>query len=56
MEKLGVVMDEEKVKTASKKFLSKCPKCGGDTHHDPEMNVPWCPKCGTEPFEKRAEE
>jgi hypothetical protein len=46
MEKLGVVLDDEKTKTAGQKL--KCPKCGSDL---PRQK--YCNKCGTEPFEKR---
>jgi predicted nucleic-acid-binding Zn-ribbon protein len=49
MEKLGVVIDEEKTKTASKG--SSCPKCGGRVYY--ENSYPKCEKCGTEPFEKK---
>ncbi len=52
MEKLGVVLDDEKTKQAGGQ---KCPKCGFDlglTHAI--ANPPRCPKCGsTEAFEKR---
>jgi predicted amidophosphoribosyltransferase len=48
MEKLGVVLDDEKVKTAS--TSKNCPKCGRAL---PSAN--YCNTCGTEPFEKRPE-
>lgn len=48
MDKLGVVLEDEKVKTGSEGAL--CPTCGT------KLSKPqWCPKCGTEPFEKRPE-
>jgi uncharacterized OB-fold protein len=50
MEKLGVVLDTEKEKTAG--VTKSCPKCGTDLG----SNKTWCPNCGTEPFEKRPEE
>jgi ribosomal protein S27AE len=54
MDKYGVVLDDEQVKTASKDRT--CPKCGtvlpGDGPGD--VSPPrYCPNCGTEPFEKR---
>jgi hypothetical protein len=49
MEKLGVVLDDEKTKTAEKTGQIKCPRCGADA---PDCH---CPNCGTEPFEKRPE-
>lgn len=51
MEKYGVVIDDEKVKTAGDK--KTCPKCGGRVYH--ENGFPKCEKCGTEPFEKKPE-
>lgn len=51
MEKLGVVTEEEKTKTASDR--PTCPKCGKQLQWDPHRNGPWCENCGTEPFEKR---
>lgn len=52
MDKYGVEIDDEKSKTASQGKV--CPQCGGKL---PEvggaMNPNWCPKCGTEPFEKK---
>lgn len=53
MDKLGVVIDDNKDKTASKE--ARCPKCGEEVHYDPHRNTPWCQNCGTEPFEKKAE-
>ena len=46
MEKRGVVLDDEKTKTAD--VTKKCPKCGAELR-DPDC----CGTCGTEPFEKR---
>ena len=42
MEKLAVVVDDDKTKTAGKK-----PK------DDPTRNVPWDAEHGTEPYEKK---
>jgi uncharacterized protein (DUF983 family) len=53
MEKLGVVTDPEKTKTADKG--ERCPKCGKLAHYDTNRNVPWCMECGTEPWEKKPE-
>lgn len=49
MEKLGVVLDDEKTKVAGQ--TKKCPKCGADLHSEST----YCVNCGTEPFEKRPE-
>lgn len=49
MEKLGVVLDDDKTKTAS--TSTSCPQCGGTI----ENGARWCPNCGTEPWEKRPE-
>lgn len=49
MEKRGVVLDDEKTKTAD--VTKKCPKCGAELR-DPDC----CGTCGTEPFEKRKED
>lgn len=51
MEKLAVVIDDEKTKTADS-TKGKCPKCGMKLPEQGEMSVPWCIQCGTEPFEK----
>ena len=61
MEKLGVVIDDEKTKTASTDKV--CPSCGtklpgnqqtGSPDANGEVFPPWyCPRCGTKPFEKR---
>lgn len=52
MEKLGVVVDEDKVKEAQTK-KPKGPKMPKEAL--PETNVPWDPERGTEPYEKRPE-
>lgn len=50
MEKYAVEIDKsENTKTASGVWY--CRNCGRRV--DPEANVPKCPFCGTEPFEKR---
>lgn len=59
MEKLGVEVDQDKVKEAEQK--SAVPgqaKPGMLPKPDPETekNVPWDPEKGTEPFEKRRTE
>ena len=46
MEKRGVVLDDNKTKTAG--VEKRCPSCGTELT-DPTH----CPNCGTEPFEKR---
>lgn len=46
MEKRGVVLDDDKVKTGSTSKV--CPSCG-DTLKEPS----YCMKCGTKPFEKQ---
>jgi predicted RNA-binding Zn-ribbon protein involved in translation (DUF1610 family) len=53
MEKFGVVIDDEKSKTASTE--EKCPKCGGPIRYGAmkSKQFPWCESCGTEPFEKQ---
>ena len=53
MDKLGVVLDEEKTKTAGTKKV--CPECGADLSAD-NSKTDWCPNCGTKPFEKQPEE
>ena len=56
MEKYSVVLDQEKVKTAKEADDAvSCPKCGAVIHysHGEKESFPWCPKCGTEPWEKR---
>jgi hypothetical protein len=55
LEKYGVVLDEEKTKTASTD--KKCPKCGGELLYGKMVSkeAPFCADCGTEPFEKREE-
>lgn len=49
MEKLGVILDDEKVKTASTKL--GCPMCGAPLIS--KDGIASCPVHGTEPFEKR---
>lgn len=53
MEKLGVVTDASKTKTAS--VDKRCPDCGAKLIQD-AANVDICPVCGTEPFEPKPEE
>jgi len=55
MEKYNVALDPEKTKTGSSDEL--CPKCGGPIEYGAmiQKTHPYCPKCGTEPFEKRPE-
>jgi ribosomal protein L37AE/L43A len=54
MEKLGVVIDDEKTKEASENGNSPlcCPKCNKRIHST-DGGLPNCLNCGTEPFEKR---
>lgn len=52
MEKLGVVYEDEAVKTASTKKTLICPRCGEECIENSQFLM-WCPNCGTEPFEKR---
>jgi hypothetical protein len=62
MEKLGVVIDDSNVKTSSA-GRRVCPKCGTELPGNQQVDQPdrngdvyppwWCPRCGTEPFEKR---
>ena len=49
MEKLNVVLDDQKTKTAS--TSEKCPSCGGRVHR--EDGYLKCEKCGTAPWEKQ---
>ena len=53
MDKYGVVLDEEKTKTAGTD--EKCPKCGSALGFGKMIakEFPFCPKCGTEPWEKK---
>ena len=54
MEKMGVVLDDEKTKQASAEVT--CPSCRTKFALDPSVNPPRCPHCGsTEFFEKRRE-
>ena len=52
MEKLGVVLDDAKTKTAG--LCKTCPKCGTELTES-EIESSKCPYCGTEPFEKKPE-
>lgn len=54
MDKLGVVFEEETIKTAAQKKVPSCPKCGEEKVEYNQLLF-WCPNCGTEPFEKRPE-
>lgn len=49
MDKRGVVLDDEKTKTADKDC--RCPNCGAKLNEHG-----YCVNCGTEPFEKRKED
>lgn len=51
MDKFAVVTEEENVKLATKNGRP-CPLCGG-TNVDYKGTIPHCPKCGTEPWEKK---
>lgn len=51
MEKLGVVLEPDKTKTAEK-GTKKCPKCGRELVENNQFLM-FCNTCGTEPFEKR---
>lgn len=60
MDKFAVVLDDEKIKTAS--IEKKCPECGRELplaqFKDNPSNVSrawYCTNCGTRPFEKRPE-
>jgi hypothetical protein len=55
MEKHGVVKDESKTKTASI-AAGKCPSCGSELTKEGDTHIDHCPKCGTQPFEKKPEE
>lgn len=50
MEKYAVVQEQDNTKTASKE--KNCPKCGSALEENNQFLL-FCPKCGTEPFEKR---
>jgi ribosomal protein L37AE/L43A len=60
-EKLGVVVDPnlaEKAKVSSagaKAHQPTCPGCHGPIQTRQGTNMPWCPRCGTRPFEKKEE-
>lgn len=49
MDKHGYEQDQDLGKTATEK--GKCPQCGSPLSGQP----PVCPKCGSEPFEKKEE-
>jgi ribosomal protein S27E len=51
MEKLGVDVDPEAIKTASEKAQPTCPSCDRVLLNN--VNVPTCLHCGTKPFEPR---
>lgn len=52
MEKYAVREEEDlKKKAADEQEEVKCPDCGMTTEE--HGNVSKCPKCGTEPFEKK---
>ena len=55
MEKLNVVLDDEKTKTAGTR---KCPKCDADLTmdiHARDTDPPRCRRCGsTEAYEKKS--
>lgn len=51
MEKFGVVLDDDKTKTASEGH--KCPSCSAELV---SLDPPMCKNCGTEPFEKKAQD
>lgn len=53
MEKYGVDINPEHVKTSEDKLQvsAKCAQCG--TPLETSTNVPKCPRCGTEPYESK---
>jgi hypothetical protein len=54
VEKLGVVLDDAKTKTAAEG--GNCPKCGSKLNERTSEDgffTQSCPLCGVEPFEKR---
>lgn len=53
MEKYGVDLDNERVKTSDDKLKveAKCTQCGAPL--EATANVPKCPKCGTAPYEPK---
>jgi len=53
MEKYSVVTDDELTKEGQE-GAAKCPSCGSD-QVDYTGNVPVCPNCGTEPWERKPE-
>lgn len=48
MDKLGVVVEDDKTKTGS--TVKSCPSCGAELS-DPKAL--YCNNCGTEPWEKK---
>jgi DNA-directed RNA polymerase subunit RPC12/RpoP len=52
MDKFGVQTDEDKTKTAGEG--ATCPVCASKLLEN--TNVPTCPKCGTKPFERPADD
>ena len=52
MDKYAVEVDKTTTKTAG--TSRTCPGCGGPLKTD-NANVPHCPRCGTQPFEKKRE-
>ena len=55
MDKLGVVEDEDRVKTAQEGD-KRCPECGSLLKSSDTTNVAVCPDCGTKPFERHAKD
>ena len=53
MEKYGVQIDDEKVKTAEERPSTECPDCKTLLRPSEETGVLFCPKCGTQPFEQK---
>jgi len=51
MDKYAVATDEEKTKTAHLLHKDLCPNC--EQPLEEESAIPKCPKCGTEPFERK---
>jgi exosome complex RNA-binding protein Csl4 len=53
MEKYGVDINPEHVKTSEEKLTTsaKCARCGALL--EKVANVPKCPQCGTEPYESK---
>lgn len=53
MEKFGVQLDTEEVKTAQAGKKNVCPKCGEELVENNQFLM-FCKNCGTEPWEKRS--